>query len=289
MSNIQVISDTLRSPQTSGKLMLALGFTDQKDSKAKNEAAKYCSSVLAEIEKTVGDSKKDLSVCHPDSIVKCMVDAAKFRIMIDGRQHAHLIKYGNSATLQMGYRGYLAKIKETYPDADFTVEPIYNGDACEVWHEDGNGFYKLSKKDPFASGEGMLKGILFAVKYTDNGRMVSKVMPVPKERIDRAKKAAKQKFVWESDYIEKAKAAAIKNACKHMFASITALQEAINYDNEKNHDPNQVKASSGAQSLIDSINSSIDDVLPTHDTTEDDPEVIEGEIVDDEGDMIVPM
>jgi len=252
MNNYPAIQQELKSEKTLNRICMALDLTAGNDN-AKAEARKYAASVLAEIEKSAG-SKNDLTACNPHSVAQAMIDAAKFKLMIDGRQHAHLIKYGQSASLQIGYRAYLAKIKEAYPDADFVVTPIYEGDDLEIWDEGGTQNYKLKKKNAFSDGENGLQGILFAVTYTDNGRLCRKVTPVPKSRIDRARGAAKQDFIWKTDYIEKAKAAAIKNACKHFFASLQGLQDIAQYDNEANHDPNKgLKAAP----LIENLNNEI--------------------------------
>ncbi|PHS61049.1 MAG: hypothetical protein COB09_19060 [Thalassobium sp.] len=287
MSNsLQLIETELKQPATMGRMSLALGFTDVDDPAAKNEARKYISSVLAEIEKTAGDPKKDLTMCSAPSIIRCMVDAAKMKMQIDGRQHAHLIKYGNNATLQIGYRGYLAKIKQAYPDAVFTVQPVYQGDEITVWHEDGNQFYKYVNNNLFSSGENNFLGILFAVTYTDGGRQVSKVSDVSKERVDRAKSAAKQKYVWGSDYIEKAKAAAIKNACKHLFASITDLQTVMRYDNDKNHKVDNNATDPQTRSILDNLNADIDSILPKKQISEDEGGVLVDEDEGESGEII---
>lgn len=202
----------------------------------KEQALTYANSVYTEIKKSAG-SKNDLTQCDPQSLLQCMRDAASFQLSIDGRQHAHLIKYGNGATLQIGYRGYLAKVKEHYPDAEIVAKAIYQGDELNVYTKDSVPTYDLKQQNPFASGEANMLGVLVACTYTDNGRLVRKVETVSMERINRAKRAAKQKFIWDSDFVEKAKAAAIKNAFKIMFAELQGLQNAIMYDNEHNYDP----------------------------------------------------
>jgi recombinational DNA repair protein RecT len=287
MSNLPAIQETLRAPATQGKLMLALGHNDPQNPEGKNDARRYCASVLAEIEKTAGDKNKDLTVCRPDSIVQCMIDAAQFKIMIDGRQHAHIVKYGNRATLQIGYRAYLAKIKEHYPDADFTVEPIYNGDNLEVWHDESGSHYKLAKKSVFGNSDENLQGVLFAVKYTENGRLISKVVPVDRSRIDRARKAAKQDFIWKTDFIEKAKAAAIKNACKHLFASLTMVQEISSYDNNANFDVDKPAVSEKQESVLDNLNADINTQPDGLELEEDENEVIDADFTQDEEAVVI--
>lgn len=233
MNQLAQIKQTLNSPEIVEKMTLALNGNREK-------ALKHASSVYTEIQKTAGDSKKDLTGCTPHSLVQCMVDAANMQVSIDGRQHAHIVKYGKNATLQLGYRAYLAKVKEHYPDADIVVKPIYEGDNLEVFTKDSVPTYNLTQADPFKSGKEGMIGVLVACTYTAGDKLTRKIETVPMERINRAKSAAKQQFIWNSDFVEKAKAAAIKNAFKIMFAEIQGLQEAVTYDNEHNYEMKDV-------------------------------------------------
>jgi recombinational DNA repair protein RecT len=264
-------------------MLLALGHNEP-TAEAKNEAKQYQASVLQTIQKSASDPKKDLTRKDPTSIVQCMIDAAQFRMKIDGRQHAHLVAYGNNVTLQIGYRGYIAKIKEHYPDAEFVVEPIYKGDVLDIEHNESGQNYTLTKdrSNVWRDGPDNLDGILVVIKYTESGRIVQKVQPVPKARIDRARKAAKQDYVWSSDYIEKAKAAAIKAACKHHFAALSGLQGVVNYDNEKNYNPN--KRTDKTQSLLDNLNDGIDEAIPEKQSVEETTDDIDAafEVVDED-------
>lgn len=255
-NKLALIENKLTSSEATNRLTLALGL-EPTDEKARNEAFRYASSVLAEVARTQGDDKKDLTVCTPDSIYQSMIDAASFRIPIDGRQLAHLVKYGAKASFQPGYRAYIFKIKEHYPDADFTVTPLYEGDVVKISDQDGAQTYSIDYGSIFRDGEKDFNGVLVAVSYTDNGRLIKKVRVVPKERIQRARNAAKQDFVWKSDFIEKAKAAAIKAACKLMFTSIQGLQEIANYDNQNHFDVNKQEAAPVRKSIVDNINQSL--------------------------------
>jgi len=271
MSNqLVVIEQKLTSEATKSKLLALMGVSAENE-RGQQEVVRYASSVLAEIKKSAADSKRDLTVCNPDSIVQAMIDAASFGLTIDGRQHAHIVKFGNNASFQIGFRGYLAKIKEHYPDADFTVELIFDGDVVKIWAEDSMQRFSITKSDPFAQSQQKFKGVLFAVSYTDNGKSIQKCVAIPKERIDRARKAAKQDYIWASDYFEKAKAAAIKGACKYMFASLQGLQEMIRHDNENNYDINK-QSEPTKSSIIQNINRTI--------KPEPEPKYIEAEFVE---------
>lgn len=259
MSNaLTIIEQKLTAPDTTRQIALALNLNPD-DESGQRQAYKYASSVLAEVKKTAGDDKKDLTVCAPDSIVQAMIDAAQYQLAIDGRQLAHLVKYRNRASFMPGYRAYLYKIKQHYPDADFTVECIFEGDKVDIRaSSDGGHSYTLTKaSDPFAQDIKSFRGVLFAVSYTDKGRLINKAVAVPKDRIERARKAAKQDFIWSSDYFEKAKAAAIKNACKTLFTSIQGLQDMARADNEANYDLDRQPAAPERKSVVDNINESI--------------------------------
>jgi len=290
-NNLQVIGNTLRSAETQGKLMLALGVNNPKSTEAKNEAKKYCASVLAEVEKSAG-SKNDLTTCNPDSIVKCMIDAAQFRLMIDGRQHAHLIKYGNAVSLQIGYRGYLAKIAEHYEDADINVFPVYKGDTLEISGKGGFDDYEYKRANNFPS-DNDFEGVCAALYYKKGGREFQKVITMSASEIQKIRNVAKQDFIWKAWFIEKAKAAAIKRLCKVQFSSMTLIQDMINYDNKEGFDMDKQNMNSGSRSILDNLNEGIDKVLPkkdeqpTSDDQPDDEDIIEGEIINDDGSMVI--
>lgn len=229
------ISHALRSDQTMGRLTLALGLDGSKESM--KEARKYASSVLMEIERNLGDPKKDISGCTPNSIVQTMIDAARMRIFIDNRQHAHIIKYGDKATLQIGYRGYIHKIKEHFPDADFSYGSIYEGDEFKVSSENGFDDYNLKVADPFEDRIEKLKGVYVAISYTVNGEPKQKVTTLSIREINKIKKSSKQDYVWNAWFQEKAIVAAIKRACKVNFASIKEISEIAEYDNKTHFKP----------------------------------------------------
>lgn len=252
MGDITIIEKKLNSQPVILEMAARLGI-DPNDERAKNETFRYASSVLAEIKKSMSDPKRDLSGCNPDTIAQAMVDAATFRLPIDGTQKAHLIKYGNSVQLQIGFRGYISKITELYKDADFTAEAIFDGDKFTVRDDEGYQTYVLEKSDPFANDWGKLKGVMVKLSYTKGGEKYQKISVMPKSDLEKARKAAKQDYIWSAWPIEKSKAAAIKRACKVQFADVMGLQEMIRYDNEANFDQTQL-ASPVRSSIVDNIN-----------------------------------
>lgn len=260
---LQTINNTIKSPAIMNRLAMALGYADaQSDPKGHAEARKYAASVLAEVERSYG-SKNDLTKCQPESVAQSMIDAAKFRLEIDGRQYAHLISYGGKATFQIGYRGFIAKIAEFYKDVDYTDGAIYEGDEFSISEKDGFAQYTLERKDPFAD-ESKLVGVFVSISYTKGGRQFQKVATMNKVEIQKVRNCAKQKFIWDAWYVEKALVACIKRASKKQFQTVTGLQEMIRYDNDKNFiltDGEFVKKEQ--DSITDNLNKKIAAEIPT--------------------------
>lgn len=232
----QNISHALKSASATNRIAAALGI-DPTDEKAKAAVVPYASSVLIEIERNFGDKKKDMTGCVPDSIVRCVVDAARFKLMIDGRQHAHLVKYGNNATLQIGYRGFVHKIQEHLKDCDFHYKAIFEGDTFKVDTKDGYDAYEHEIADPFNDNIDKLKGVYVAISYAKGDKKYQAVTVMSKNMINKVKSKAKQTFIWDEWYIEKAIVACIKRASKVHFAGIKELADMVNFDNKSNFTP----------------------------------------------------
>jgi recombination protein RecT len=222
------IDGFLRTKEITGKLKLALG--NQED------AFKYIGSVLSEIQKSMSDPKKDLSLCSPDSIGRAIVDAASFKLPIDGRGYAHLVKYGNTATFQVGYKGLIAKISEVYQNVNFTAEIVFKDDELSISDVDGYQAYTHKKKNPFESNQVNMIGVLAVLQYENHEKKYQKIVTMPKSEVDQIRKTAKQDFIWSAWYYEKAKVAALKRLCKINFATVMGLQELIAFDNHENHE-----------------------------------------------------
>lgn len=283
MSNLQIIEQQIKSPAIMNRLAIALGYESATASnKAKADARRYAASVLAEVQKSAGDKNKDLTMCTPDSIAQAMIDAAKFKLEIDGRQHAHLVKYGNKATLQLGYRGFLHKLSEVYLGVDITAECIFKGDVLEIKDKDGYQSYTLTRAKTFPVNSDF-EGVFVAIKYTHQGRDYQKVTIMSKADIDQVKSCAKQDYIWKKWYFEKAKVACIKRACKFHFANVTGLQEAIRYDNESHFTLTDGEfEKSESDNVIANLNKKIAKSEPIDEVIDNGPEVVADDVIDGE-------
>lgn len=219
ITKIEVISNNL---MTSPILSEVLG-------KGKD---KYILSVLNEIKKTRGDDKKDLTVCTPESIVMAVKTACDLNLEIDSRQHCHIIKYGQVATLQIGYRGFIYSIKKSYPDANIDVQLVYEGDDFKLVKEGDKTSYTLVRNNPFALQDKIIGGFCY-ISYTVGNRLVSFCETMSKSEILKIKGKAKQDFIWKDWFEEKAKVAIIRRACKIHFSGLQEIAEIAEFDNQE--------------------------------------------------------
>jgi phage RecT family recombinase len=211
---------------------------------------KYILSVLSEISKSASDPKKDLTKCTPESIVNAVKQANDLSLEIDSRQHCHLIKYGNTANLQVGYRGYIYSIKRAYPDANIDCKLVYEGDNFTLKKEGDTTTYSLDIDNPFAKRDKVVGGFCY-ISYTSGGRMISFCETMSIEEINKIKGCAKQGFIWDKWFEEKAKVAIIKRACKVHFSGINEIANITEFDNEE-FDFEQVNQVAEVQKSIDS-------------------------------------
>lgn len=193
---------------------------------------KYVISVLNEIKKTTNDDKKSLVNCTPDSIISAIKQACDLQLEIDARQHCHLVKYGNNATLQVGYRGFIYAIKRAYPDANIDCKLVYKGDVFAIRSEGDATTFSLEVKDAFSRSQADVIGGYCHISYTVGNRLVSFCETMSLVDINKIKGKAKQDFIWKEWFEEKAKVAIIRRACKIHFSGIQQIEQITEFDNQ---------------------------------------------------------
>lgn len=250
MNEIVNLENKIVSPEVLGQLSAVIGGDDK--------AKLFAGSVLAEVKRTAGDPKKDLTGCSPDSIIQSMMDAANFGLAIDGRKHAHLVKYNNAVQLQIGYAGYVAKLTEAYPDADITTNVIFEGDQLDIDEKNGYQSYTFKRKNALENDPVKIIGAFAVISYTKGGEKIQKVTTMARAEINLIRSKAKQDFVWKEWFVEKTKIAVLRRACKLPFQSIMGLQKLLDYDN-RNFDLEQKKLPRPqTDNIIDNINMAIE-------------------------------
>lgn len=263
---LAVIEQQLNSTAVQQRLMTALDLAPG-DEKAQREAFKYASSVMAEIMKTQGSERGDLTKCTPQSICMAVVDAAQFKVSIDGRKLAYLESRwdkntgSNVATLQITTNGFVAKIKEFYPDTEFQITPVFKGDEVTVEGSENQKTYTYKSTNPFADFKD-LAGIIVMISYTNkNGRPVRDVQPISISDLQSIRSKGKS-TAWNDHALERMKTAALKRAAKWHFRQNSIIQSIVDYDNTQNYDLSQQPATPTRKSIVDNINETVATTTP---------------------------
>jgi phage RecT family recombinase len=256
VSQYEIIRSKITDPNLVKSLSTILG---------KKRGKEYAVSVLAEVKKSEG-TKNDLTKCTPDSIMFCMRDAAKLRISLDGRQHAHIINYGGKATLQIGYRGYLARLQESLTGFAAQVECVYSGEKVNVKRD---GFIEtVTHERPDCFGQRKdadIIGVYAQISYDAGSARVSHVVTMNRAEIEKIKGCAKDRTFWGNWFSEKAKVAVLRRACKMHFGAVTFDLDAA--DNSDFDESAAERAAASTSTLIDAVNDTANDSGEMKDVT----------------------
>lgn len=232
----------------------------------KQEILRWIMTVLAEIEKTLGDNKKDLTDCVPESYVQAMIDAATIGIPIDGRRLADLVPRGGVLQYQINTAGFVYLVGLHYQEANFKAGIVFDGDEFRTWTEDGYDHYEHKVNNPFEDDPNKMLGIYVSLSYRKGDIQHQKVERLSKSEIAKIKGKAKQNYIWNEWFFERAQTAAIKRIAKRQFQTIMGLQTAIEYDNKRNFDMSKALPPPSAGTIIDNLNARLappkDEALP---------------------------
>lgn len=165
----------------------------------------------------------DLSSCSPDSIVTALVSIAQLDLNPDKNiGQAYLIKYGQNATLQVGYRGYIQLLHR----AGWLVKayPVYD---CDEFSMSFNGWENKVNIEPDFENRSddnkewtisHLRGVYVVARnsvtdeeYSD---FVTKKVIEKSRKSSQNQKADKPTGIWLDWYTEMAKKTAIKKLAK---------------------------------------------------------------------------
>ena len=183
----------------------------------------------------------DLSQCSPNSIVTALVSIAQLDLNPDKNiGQAYLIKYGQNATLQVGYRGYIQLLHR----AGWLVKayPVYECDEFSMsfngWENEVNiepDFEKRMDDDKEWTCSN-LRGVYVVARnsvtdeeYSD---FVTKKVIEKSRKASQNQKGAKPTGVWLDWYAEMAKKTAIKKLAKLLPLSDNRASLAIAMDDK---------------------------------------------------------
>lgn len=202
------------------------------------------------------DDKTNLKKCSANSILTAMKDSATLGLYVDNRKHAELIARYNKdkgvheAHLQVGYRGFIYKLREQIKGVDIQVFIVEDVEDFSYASRDGVATYDYTPKNPFFDKYTKAAGVFCYIEYEIAGRFRSIIEPLPMSEVEKIRRCAKTQKFWDSWAGEKMKVAAIKRACKVRFAAI--VEDLVDFDNEDYDVENVAKAPEGVTSTVSS-------------------------------------
>ena len=226
--------------------------------------------------------KPALEVCTKDSIANSLLDMV-VQGLNPAKKQGYFIVYGNKLTFQRSYFGTMAVTKRVTGAKSIDAAVIYEGD--EVTYEMINGrIHKLEHKQKFGNiDKDKIIGSYCVITQAD-GSTYTELMT-----IDELRKAWSKSSYWGENQTEEkkgttheefrqemAKKTVINRACKKFMNSSddgSLMFQHINREDDLEDDLQN--------EIDDKANSEIIDIEVT-DVPEDEPEVVEGEIVEPE-------
>jgi len=206
------------------------------DFKFDNEKSKQIATSML----CIINSNDKLQKCSSASLNRCLHNALSLGLSIDINQFCWLIPYGVEAQLQIGYKGYMHKIKQLSKGVIVDVKLIHKDEILTInQSSDNNGAsYKIDNISPFAKDLDII-GAMCYIKY--NGYNYIETLNTDDLDLIKSKNITeannkkwnkKDVSVWQEWYGEMCKKAVIKRACKNHFASEFADIEE--FDNKQN-------------------------------------------------------
>lgn len=124
------------------------------------------------------------------------------------------------------YHGYKNKVLATYPETQFDIQLVREGDEFRVSKESGSILYSHTIADPFATTPADIVGA-YVVFKNKRGEFIETLNKADYENM---KKASKQSYLWgqwESEFWLKS---VIKRACKRHFFDVVAEIDKVDND-----------------------------------------------------------
>ena len=175
-------------------------------------------------------TKQNTGNIDPMSIKEAFKASLDTGIPVDKRQLAYVVKYGNAIQYQLGYKGFIHRIKEMFPNSVVKAELVYKDDIFEVTRTDGQVKYTHKLSNPFASIKD-LAGAYAYIEFTDEQGRHSFIETMSYSAIMQIRGKAKTKFVWDEWFGEMAKKAVIRRLCKTLFVGDPIFQQFEDVEN----------------------------------------------------------
>jgi recombination protein RecT len=163
--------------------------------------------------------------CTPASVASVILQAAQWGLMPDGH-HAHLIPYGNDATLQFDYKGILALVMRSGEVAHIHADIVCQNDKYR---------FNLGKVEEhvvdLSKDRGEAYAVYAMVRFKDGETAAIQMSKAEVEAIRKASRSGSS-GPWATYPMEMWKKTAFKRLAKWLPRLPRDVQEAIRKDNE---------------------------------------------------------
>lgn len=196
----------------------------------------------------------DLLQCTPKSLANAFYDAAVLDLEpVLGA--VYFVKYGNDATMLIGYKGLVDLAKRGDPSIeDIYGQVVYEGDEFD--YAEGTEPFIRHKPDLARKVADPTKIThAYSIAFRSHGRPVFTVMTKAEVEDIRARSRAKNAGPWVSDYPAMAQKTVVRRLCVRRLSLAATIKEAIERDDEREYGQPAAPAAPAARtvSLRDSL------------------------------------
>jgi len=164
-----------------------------------------------------------LADCTPASLMKCLLDLSAMGLEPDGRR-AHLIPYGNEATLIIDYKGLVELIRRSGDVTSIRSETVCANDKF-TW-KNGKVVHQIDWRKP----RGEVQAV-YAEAVMKSGETQTSVMTKEEVEAIRNRSKAGKSGPWVTDWAEMAKKTAVRRMSK-MLPLSSEIMDHVTRDDE---------------------------------------------------------
>ena len=205
-------------------------FIELKDNCKTKDKEIYLTSFCIAINDKTNKTTSLLESCKKDSLLNCFLQSLQYQLPIDNRKFCYLIPYGDKCSLSLSVYGLmeLAKRNEEVLDIGCFIVDESELENLKIIRTENGDRYEFTQT---FNKEKKGLGVVVAWIKTING---VRIETYSKEYIEKAKKVAKTKNVWDTWYNEMAKKTALRNLLK-MYAFVN-VSDALAKEDEQNNE-----------------------------------------------------
>lgn len=196
----------------------------------------------------------DLANCTLMSIVSCCIASAQIGLPVDTNGFAYLVPYGGKATLQIGYKGYIALARRSGLVQSIEAVAVYNGEEFKVIQGTNSRIEHEVNIDLDRTYKN-LRAVYGVITYTNGGVEFAVMNTAEIAEVKNATPSSKggKRTFWDNYPLEMAKKTVIKKLLKNC-CHLQEVQNALTAEN--------AEYSKQEKSMRDANVTSVDDLVP---------------------------